>query len=277
MRSVCKSPALRARLRAVPGGESLMSETVTAAVVVIGNEILSGRTRDANIAFLAENLTNLGIRLKEVRVVGDVEDEIVGAVNELRHRHTYVFTTGGIGPTHDDITADSIAAAFGVGISVHPGVRDTLVAHFRDRGMEPNEARLRMARIPDGARLIDNEVSMAPGFQIGNVIVMAGVPEIARAMFRAASSGLRGGPRILSRAIRVHCGEGTIAGALGALQQDFPDVDMGSYPWRDGGTFGTSIVLRSTDRERLDAAFGRVFQASAAAGGNPVEEDAASS
>ncbi len=276
MRSVCKSPALRARLRVVPGGESLMSETVTAAVVVIGNEILSGRTRDANIAFLAENLTALGIRLKEVRVVGDVEEEIVSAVNELRPRHTYVFTTGGIGPTHDDITADSIAAAFGVGISIHPEVRDSLEAYARKRGIESNEARLRMARIPDGASLIDNEVSMAPGFQIGNVYVLAGVPEIARAMFRAASAGLRGGPRILSRAIRVHCGEGTIAGALGTLQQEFPDVDMGSYPWRDDGVFGTSIVLRSTDRERLDTAFDRVFDASAQAGGRPVEEDAAS-
>ncbi len=254
-----------------------MSETVTAAVVVIGNEILSGRTRDANIVFLAENLTGLGIRLKEVRVVGDVEDEIVAAVNELRHRYTYVFTTGGIGPTHDDITADSIAAAFGVGIRVHPAVRDMLVAYARARGIEPNEARMRMARIPDGARLIDNEVSMAPGFRIGNVFVLAGVPEIARAMFRAARSGLRGGPRMLSRAIRVHCGEGTIADALRTLQQEFPGVDMGSYPWRDDGVFGTSIVLRSIDCEHLDTAFGRVFCACAEAGGDPVEEDAASS
>ena len=254
-----------------------MSETVTAAVVVIGNEILSGRTRDANIVFLAENLTGLGIRLKEVRVVGDVEDEIVAAVNELRHRYTYIFTTGGIGPTHDDITADSIAAAFGVGIGVHPKVRDMLMAYSRERGIEPNEARMRMARIPDGARLIDNEVSMAPGFQIGNVFVLAGVPEIARSMFRAASPLLHGGPRMLSRSIRVHCGEGTIADRLRALQQEFPDVDMGSYPWRDDGVFGTSIVLRSIDHDLLDTAFGRVMCACEEVGGNPLEEHGESS
>ena len=250
-----------------------MSDTVTAAVVVIGNEILSGRTRDSNIVFIAKSLTDLGIRLKEVRVVGDAEDEIVAAVNALRHRFTYVFTTGGIGPTHDDITADSIAAAFGVGIDYHPEVYESLMQFFRDRGMEPNEARLRMARIPDSARLIANKLSTAPGFQIGNVFVLAGVPEIARAMFEAASPRLRRGAVIHSRSVRVHCGEGTIAVALGDLQQDFPDVDMGSYPWHKDGTFGTSVVLRSTDRERLDSAYDHVFQAAADAGGEPVEEE----
>ncbi len=250
-----------------------MRDDVTAAVVIIGNEILSGRTRDSNLFFLAGRFTELGIRLEEARVVSDDEDEIVAAVNALRRRYTYVFTTGGIGPTHDDITTDSVARAFGVGVHVHPEVRRSLLEHFGREGLEANEARMRMARIPDGATLIDNKVSAAPGFQIDNVFVMAGVPGIARAMFEAAVPRLRRGPVMLSRAVTVHCGEGKIATALGELQQAYPDVDMGSYPWRrDGETFGTTLVLRSTQRERLDAAFARVFEAAAEVGGEPVED-----
>jgi len=250
-----------------------MSDTVTAAVLVIGNEILSGRTQDANVAFLGKSLNELGIRLMEVRVVADIEAEIVDAVNALRGRYDYLFTTGGIGPTHDDITADSVAAAFGVGIDYHPDVYELLKSHFEGRGMEANEARMRMARVPDGAQLIDNEISLAPGFQIENVFVLAGVPSIARAMFQGASNRLRRGAVVLSRSIRVHCGEGTIAEPLAALQNEFPAVDMGSYPWSKDGTFGTSLVLRATDKALLDGAFEKVFQVAADVGGDPVEEE----
>ena len=250
-----------------------MSEVVTAAVLVIGNEILSGRTQDANVAFLGKSLNALGIRLKEVRVVSDEEAEIVAAVNALRVRYDYLFTTGGIGPTHDDITADSIAAAFGVGIDYHPEVRELLKSHFESRGMEANEARMRMARVPNGAQLIDNEISLAPGFQIENVFVLAGVPSIARAMFQGASHRLRRGSVVLSRSIRVMTGEGTIAKALSDLQDAYPDVEMGSYPWAMDGTYGTSLVLRATDPDRLAEAFDKVFAAAAAVGGKPSEEE----
>jgi len=252
-----------------------MSDLVTAAVLVIGNEILSGRTQDANVAFLGKSLNELGIRLKEVRVISDDEAEIVGAVNALRARYDYVFTTGGIGPTHDDITADSIAAAFGVGIGYHPEIYQKLKDSFENRGYEANEARMRMARVPDGAQLIDNEISLAPGFQIGNVFVLAGVPSIARAMFKGASHRLRRGKVVLSRSIRVMTGEGTIAKALADLQEAYPDVEMGSYPWSLDGTYGTSLVLRATDADRLALAFDRVFAAALELGGQPTEEETA--
>ncbi len=249
-----------------------MTDLVTAAVLVIGNEILSGRTQDANVAFLGKNLNDLGIRLMEVRVVADIEDEIVDAVNTLRNRYDYLFTTGGIGPTHDDITADSVARAFGVGIDYHPEVFELLKQNFESRGMEANGARMRMARVPDGAELIDNEISLAPGFQIENVFVLAGVPSIARAMFNGAKKRLRRGAVVMSRSIRCHCGEGTIADPLGSVQDAFPDVDIGSYPWSRDGKYGTSLVLRATDTALLDAAYDAVFQAAADAGGDPVEE-----
>ena len=249
-----------------------MTDTVTAAVLIIGNEILSGRTQDANLGFLGKSLNEIGIQLMEARVVCDVEDEIVTAVNGLRARYDYVFTTGGIGPTHDDITADSIAKAFGVGIDYHPDVYDMLKANFEGRGIEVNEARMRMARIPDGAGLIDNTVSLAPGFEIGNVFVLAGVPSIARAMFEGAKNRLRRGRTVLSRSIRVHVGEGTVAESLARAQALFPDVDMGSYPWALDGNFGTSLVLRSPDKARLDEAFEAVFKLADNAGGEPHEE-----
>jgi molybdenum cofactor synthesis domain-containing protein len=249
-----------------------MTDLVTAAVLVIGNEILSGRTQDANVAFLGKSLNDLGIRLMEVRVVADIEDEIVDAVNTLRKRYDYLFTTGGIGPTHDDITADSVAKAFGVGIDYHPEVFELLKQNFEGRGLEANGARMRMARVPDGAELIDNEISLAPGFQIENVFVLAGVPSIARAMFNGAKNRLRRGAVVMSRSIRCHCGEGAIADPLGRVQDAFPDVDIGSYPWSRDGKYGTSLVLRATDTAMLDAAYDVVFQAAADAGGDPVEE-----
>ncbi len=249
-----------------------MADLVTAAVLVIGNEILSGRTQDANVAFLGKSLNELGIRLMEVRVVADIEEEIVDAVNTLRKRYDYLFTTGGIGPTHDDITADSVAAAFGMGIDYHPEVFELLKQNFESRGLEANGARMRMARVPDGADLIDNEISLAPGFQIENVFVLAGVPSIARAMFNGARNRLRRGSVMHARSIRCHCGEGTIADPLAGIQNAYPDVDIGSYPWSKDGKFGTSLVLRATDTVRLDAAYRAVFAAAVQASGDPVEE-----
>ena len=249
-----------------------MTEIVTAAVLIIGNEILSGRTQDLNLAFLGESLNEIGIRLKEARVVGDEEDEIIATLNALRARYHYVFTTGGIGPTHDDITADSVAKAFGVTIGYHPQAYAALKAYYEDQGMEANEARMRMARVPDGARLINNEVNLAPGFQIENVFVLAGIPSVAKAMFDGAKSQLEGGESMRSRSVRVHVGEGTVAQKLAELQQRYPDVEVGSYPWADDGQFGTSLVLRSSDERRLSEAFDAVFELAAALGGEPVEE-----
>jgi len=231
------------------------SKIVTAAIVVIGDEILSGRTQDKNMAWLAGRLNDIGIHLREVRVVSDIEKEIVDAVNSLRIRFDYIFTTGGIGPTHDDITADSIAAAFGVGIDYHPDAMAILTRHYETSGVEFNTARRRMARIPNGAILIDNPISKAPGFQIENVHVMAGVPIIMQAMFDEIAPTLHGGPKMLSRTIGAGLPEGQVADKLGALQNAYPDVSMGSYPYFRQGEVGTNLVLRSTDKTNLDAAF----------------------
>ena len=227
---------------------------LTAAVLVIGDEILSGRTKDQNIGSIADQLVPLGIDLKEVRIVPDEEPAIIEAVNALRSRWTYVFTTGGIGPTHDDITADAIAKAFGVAIDVDPAARKLLEDYYANRGFELTPPRLRMARLPAGARMIRNEVSVAPGFMIGNVIVMAGVPAIMRAMLADAIQYLgRGVPR-QSRTIDVAHPEGEIAVMLSQHARDYPDVAMGSYPQRVGEHLSTQIVLRGTDGEKLDAA-----------------------
>jgi len=233
-------------------------ETVTAALVVIGDEILSGRTKDVNIGATADFCTELGIELREVRVVSDVEDDIIAAVNAVRARYTYVFTTGGIGPTHDDITADAVAKAFGVKLPINDEARAMLEARWKQTGTEVNEARLRMARIPEGGTLIVNSVSAAPGFRIGNVHVMAGVPKIMLAMLEAIAPTLQGGKKVKSVTIRCGVGEGTIGGPLGRLQDEFPDVKMGSYP-QMGQTFVmTELVLRSSDEARLAEAAGRV-------------------
>lgn len=223
---------------------------VTAALLVIGDEILSGRTKDVNIGFVAAHCTEIGIRLKEVRVVADDEAAIAGAVNVLRGLYNYVFTTGGIGPTHDDITADSIARAFGVPIDIDPRAVALLRERYAEADLTP--ARLRMARIPAGAELIENSISKAPGFMIGNVIVMAGVPAIMQTMLRAVTPRLKTGARLLSDSIRVEAPEGIVALPLAECQRAFPDVCMGSYPFFEGeGRYGANLVLRSTDAARL--------------------------
>jgi molybdenum cofactor synthesis domain-containing protein len=224
---------------------------VTAALLVIGDEILSGRTKDKNIGHIADHLTAIGIQMKEVRVVPDEEPEIVDAVNTLRKRYSYLFTTGGIGPTHDDITADAIAKAFGVGIDVDERALAPMKAYFERRGVELTPARMRMARIPFGAELVENSVSIAPGFMLGNVIVMAGIPAIMHVMLDAATKFLKTGKKMLSSALDLHRPEGEIAEMFGALQQRYPDVPMGSYPFQRDGRPGTQLVLRSTDAARL--------------------------
>ncbi len=226
-------------------------EIVTAALCVIGDELLSGRTKDKNIGYIADHLTAIGIQLKEVRVVPDEEPEIVAAVNALRTRYTYVFTTGGIGPTHDDITADAIAKAFGVGIDVDERALTPMKAYFERRGVELTPARLRMARIPFGAELVENSVSIAPGFMLGNVVVMAGIPSIMQVMLDAATKYLKTGKKMLSAALDLHRPEGEIAGMFEDLQKRYPDVPMGSYPFIRDGKPGTQLVLRSTDAARL--------------------------
>jgi molybdenum cofactor synthesis domain-containing protein len=229
-------------------------ETITAAVLVIGDEILSGRTKDKNIGTIAEHLTEIGIALREVRIVGDVAEDIIAAVNALRIRYTYVFTTGGIGPTHDDITADSVGAAFGVAVEVDERAVALMKPAYAARGIELTPARLRMARIPAGADLIVNSVSAAPGFRIGNVMVLAGVPDIMQAMLLAATQHLRTGPRIGAASIVVARPEGEIADLFAAHQARFPDVQMGSYPSFADGNYRTELVLRSADPARLEAA-----------------------
>jgi molybdenum cofactor synthesis domain-containing protein len=225
--------------------------SITAGLLVIGDEILSGRTKDVNIGTVAEFCTDLGIELGEVRVVPDVEAEIIAAVNALRARYTYVFTTGGIGPTHDDITADAIARAFGVKLPINPEARAMLEARWRETGTVVNEARLRMARIPEGASLIVNSVSAAPGFRIENVHVMAGVPKIMQAMLEAILPTLKTGRKVLSRTVPAQVGEGIVAAPLAALQAEYPDVKMGSYPRMGDGAVRTELVLRSPDEARL--------------------------
>lgn len=225
------------------------AQSVRAAVIVIGDEVLSGRTKDKNIGHIAERLTAVGIDLKEVRVVADDEADIVAAVNALRARFDYVFTTGGIGPTHDDITADSIAKAFGVGIDVDARARALLLEYIAEKDL--NAARLRMARIPFGAELVANSVSKAPGFRIGNVIVMAGVPTIMQAMLEAVLPTLRTGPRMLSETVLFAVKEGDIATPLAAVAQRFPKAVIGSYPFRDETGPKTNIVVRSRDPQIL--------------------------
>jgi len=226
--------------------------SVTAAALIIGNEILSGRTQDVNLAFLGRRLNDLGIRLLEARVVADVEDAIVAAVNETRKRFDYIFTTGGIGPTHDDITAASVAKAFGVPLIENPEARAILEAFYRPGDL--NAARLRMANTPQGATLIENPVSRAPGFQIGNVFVMAGVPSIMQAMFEGCTHRLSGGAPLRSRSLTVDLPEGGVAQGLTELQQRHGEVEIGSYPFNRGGRLGVRLVLRSTEPARLDAA-----------------------
>ena len=237
----------------MPNESRQPAKTVTACLLIIGNEILSGRTKDANLQFLALELNKLGVRLMEVRVIPDVEQTIVDTVNEVRSRFDYVFTTGGIGPTHDDITADCIAKAFGVGISEHPEAVARMTRHYGDPALFTS-ARRRMARVPHGGTLVDNPISVAPGFQIENVFTFAGIPSVMQGMFHSMKHRLVGGDPVVSRTVRTNLPEGIIAEPLGALQKRFDDLDIGSYPAFRNGKPSVSLVLRGTDDARLAAA-----------------------
>jgi molybdenum cofactor synthesis domain-containing protein len=228
----------------------------TAALVVIGDEILSGRTEDRNIAQVANWLNPQGIRLMEVRVVPDVQEAIAGAVNALRPKHDYLFTTGGIGPTHDDITVDAIAAAFGVPVIVHPEARSILEDYYRDRPLGLTEARLRMARVPEGAELIPNPTSGAPGVRMDNVFILAGVPNIAKAMLEALDGKLEGGKPVVSVTVRAHAAESDVAELLKQVQDQHAGVSIGSYPFYGAGRFGADFVIRSVDRELANVCAG---------------------
>jgi molybdenum cofactor synthesis domain-containing protein len=242
----------------------------TAAVLVIGNEILSGRTQDSNLNMIAKKLMAIGVRLAEARVVADVEDEIVAAVNALRARYTYVFTTGGIGPTHDDITAASLAKAFGVALIEHPEAKARLLAHYTAANL--NEARLRMALVPANAKLVDNPVSAAPGFHVENVYVLAGVPNIAQAMMDNVVAQLKHGPAIHSVAYSGSVPESRLAEELRAIATAYPQLDIGSYPWFRLGGYGTSLVVRGTDAAAVKAAGDAVFTLLEKHNGKPERE-----
>ena len=233
------------------------NKATTACVLIIGNEILSGRTGDVNLQFLATRLNQLGVRLGEARVIPDVPDVIVDTINQCRAEFDYVFTTGGIGPTHDDITSECVATAFGVALHRDPDAIAVLAPHYGPDGF--SEARMRMATVPEGAELIHNPVSAAPGFRMENVYVMAGIPAVMQAMFETITHQLSGGEPVLSRSIRVIVGESVIADQLGALQRRFPDIDIGSYPAVRRQQFGVSLVLRGTDAGLLDRAMGELL------------------
>jgi molybdenum cofactor synthesis domain-containing protein len=222
----------------------------TACLIIIGNEILSGRTQDKNLAYLAEKLNAAGVRLMETRVIPDIEETIVATVNECRKNFDYIFTTGGIGPTHDDITAASIAKAFGVKLHRHPQAEQLLRDSYATRDVPLNEARLRMADVPEGATLIPNSVTAAPGFKIGNVHVMAGVPKIMQAMLETVLPTLKGGATMYSASTATNLPEGTLADGLTALQKEFADVEIGSYPHFVEGGYSTTLVCRSTSEVR---------------------------
>jgi molybdenum cofactor synthesis domain-containing protein len=243
---------------------------VTACVLIIGNEILSGRTQDTNLAYIATGLNSVGVTLKEARVIADIPEAIIGTVNEVRAAFDYVFTTGGIGPTHDDITSECIAKAFGVPWTLHPEAHRIFLDHYKPG--ELNEARLRMAHTPEGASLIKNAVSRAPGFRMGNVFVMAGIPRVMQAMFDAVKHDLKGGRPMLSRSVSCHLAEGIIAKGLGEIQGRFADLDIGSYPFYRRGEFGTSLVLRGRDSDRLAAGTAEVVTLVRSLGGDPVGE-----
>jgi molybdenum cofactor synthesis domain-containing protein len=244
---------------------------VTAAIIVIGNEILSGRTKDLNLGYLATGLTGIGVRLIEARFIPDIEATIVATVNELRARFDYVFTTGGIGPTHDDITAASVAKAFGVPWVLHPRAAKLLTEHYGPDNI--TEARMRMAHTPEGATLIDNPVSIAPGFRIGNVFVLAGVPRIAQAMFDGLKGSLTGGDPVLSRTVSGYIGEGVIAKDLGELQDRYPALEIGSYPFFRQGKFGASFVIRGTDKTVIDGAAVELHTIISNLGAEPIDGD----
>jgi molybdenum cofactor synthesis domain-containing protein len=243
-------------------------DTYTAGLVIIGNEILSGRTQDANTSWLAGALTNMGLAMFHVRVVPDVEGEIIAAVQEVSKKVDYVFTTGGIGPTHDDITAESIAKAFGAPLELNEEAYQVLVRHYGSE-QEVTPPRKKMAMIPKGASLIANPVSGAPGFQIGNVFVMAGVPKIMQAMFDDVRTKLKRGKTVLSNTVTCSMGESKVAQDLSDIQARYPQVSVGSYPNYRGGSLGLALVLRSSDKALLDAATQEVVDMIVRLGGTP--------
>jgi molybdenum cofactor synthesis domain-containing protein len=250
----------------------LTKSEYTACLVVIGNEILSGRTQDANLQYLALKLNDWGVRLREARVIPDIEATIIATINECRAKFDYVFTTGGIGPTHDDITAEAIAKAFGVGLAKHEDSFRRMAAHYKPG--EFNAARQKMCFLPEGASAIENAVSIAPGFQIANVFVLAGVPSIMRAMLDTLKNRLVGGKPVQARSIGTFLGEGVVAEGFAALQRKYPAIDMGSYPFYRGGRFGTSLVLRGTEAAELDRAAAEVEALIRDCGGEPQRENA---
>ena len=246
------------------------NDIVTAAVLVIGDEILSGRTKDKNIGYIADHCTQIGIQLREVRIVADDEADIVAAVNALRGRYDYVFTTGGIGPTHDDITAQSIARAFGVPLVEHPHI----AALLRQRAASPEimAARMRMALVPQGAQLIENSTGGPPGFYVDNVYVLAGIPVVMRAMLATLGSKLRGGAVLQSRSVTAYLGESAIADPLARLQQAYPMVEIGSYPFDRDGRYGTTLVLRCADAALLEEATEQLKAIIVRVGAEPIGE-----
>ena len=246
-------------------------KVVTACAIVIGNEILSGRTQDVNLNFLAKALNELGVRLVEARVIPDIEQVIIDTVNECRAKFDHVFTTGGIGPTHDDITAESIARAFGVGVINHPEIEERI--RRREAPPEVMKSRLLMARVPEGAVLVDNPTGGPQGFQIGNVFVMAGVPMVMQAMVGSLTKErLGGGDPVRSRSIGAHLGESTVAGALKEIQDRHPDVDLGSYPFYRPDGYGTNLVMRGTNETELEEMKEEVRQMIVSFGAEPLEE-----
>jgi molybdopterin-biosynthesis enzyme MoeA-like protein len=251
-------------------GTGMTTRIYTAALTIIGDEILSGRTQDKNIAQIALWLNIQGIRLAEVRVVPDVEDAIVEAVNALRARNDYLFTTGGIGPTHDDITVDAIAKALGVPVVIHPQARAVLEGYYAARG-GLTDARLRMARVPEGANLIANRMSGAPGIHVGNVFIMAGVPHITAGMLDALTGTLEGGAPMLSRTVGCWVAESEIAEMLGATEKAHAGCQIGSYPFFREGRVGSNFVVRSTEQVALDACANALVAALAAGGRDAVE------
>jgi molybdenum cofactor synthesis domain-containing protein len=249
----------------------MSEQNPTAAVLIIGNEILSGRTQDANLNVIAKKLAGIGVRLAEARVVPDIEEDIIKAVNEVRKKYTYVFTTGGIGPTHDDITADSVGKAFGVAVNENPEARKRLLAYYTETNINP--ARMRMARVPQGASLIDNPISAAPGFLIENVYVLAGVPGIMQAMIDNIAATLKHGPTIHSIAISGYVAESMVAEELSAIAVRWPQLDIGSYPWFRQGQYGTSLVVRGTDKDAAQNAANEIFIMVEKYNGKPVIEN----
>ncbi|HEU0117154.1 MAG TPA: competence/damage-inducible protein A [Alphaproteobacteria bacterium] len=246
------------------------SEAPTAAVLIIGNEILSGRTPDSNLNAIALKLAEIGVRLLEARVVPDIEHEIVEAVNTLRAKYTYVLTTGGIGPTHDDITADAMGAAFGLPVTLHPEGKARLVAYYPPEKL--NDSRLRMARTPEGAVLIDNPVSVAPGFRVENVYVLAGVPHIMRSMLDNVVAELKHGPDIHTISVSGHVAESTVGDELAEIAKRYPDLDIGSYPWLRNDRYGTALVTRGIDQAAVKQASDEIFALVKKHGGNPQVE-----